>query len=148
MSNTKAIPRIKEQRHVSPGVGGTWSATAILKPANQQAGMPQVRLSRVIAFVESHLAGDLSVSTLAVVAGMSPYYFCRSFKQSTGITPHRYVLSRRMEQAKVLLEKHGSSLLEIAEQVGFSDQSQFTRVFHKIVGLTPTRFRDERRSSV
>lgn len=141
MSNTKAIPRIKERRHVSPGLVGPWGDTPISKPPNEQAGMPQLRLGRVIAFVESHLAGDLSVSALAMVAGMSPYYFCRSFKQSTGITPHRYVLSRRMEQAKVLLEKNGASLLEIAEQMGFADQSQFTRVFHKIVGLTPAQFR-------
>lgn len=104
--------------------------------------MPQVRLSRVIAFVEEHLADDLCVSTLAMVAGMSPFYFCRSFKQSTGTTPHRYVLSRRMEQAKVLIEKNGVSLLEVAQQLGFADQSQFTRVFRKILGLTPSQYRD------
>jgi AraC-like DNA-binding protein len=48
-----------------------------------------------------------------------------------------------MEQAKILLEKNGASLLEIAERVGFNDQSQFTRVFHRIVGSTPAQFRKE-----
>lgn len=72
---------------------------------------------------------------------MSPYYFCRSFKQSTGITPHRYVLQRRMELAKRLLEQSSGYLAEIARQVGFADQSQFTRVFHRIVGMTPSEYR-------
>lgn len=149
MSNTKAIPRIKEpRRHVPPHVFRSWNAAAPLsQPSGEQAGMPQLRLSRVIAFVESHLAGDLCVSRLAMVAGMSPFHFCRSFKQSTGTTPHRYVLSRRMEQAKILIEKNGASLLEVAQQLGFADQSQFTRVFHKIVGLTPSQFRDELKRS-
>jgi AraC family transcriptional regulator len=143
MSNTKAILAIKEQRRVSPDVFRPWStATPVSTARKEQAGMPHLRLSRVIAFVESHLADDLCVSTLAMVAGMSPFYFCRSFKQSTGTTPHRYVLSRRMEQAKVLIEKNGVSLLEIAQQLGFADQSQFTRVFHKILGLTPSQYRD------
>jgi AraC family transcriptional regulator len=149
MSNAKFIPRMKEPgRPVCPDPLGGWrSANPVTAPVSnrekQPAGMPGVRLNRVIAFIESHLASNLCVSTLATVAGMSPYYFCHSFKQSTGTTPHRYVLSRRMEQAKMLLEKNGASLLEIAEQVGFADQSQFTRVFHKIVGLTPSQFRKE-----
>ncbi len=110
-------------------------------PAKVSAGMPLLRLNRVMAFVDANIAVDLCVSTLAAVAGMSPYYFCRSFKQSTGITPHRYVLQRRMEQAKRLLGQKSGHLLEIAHDVGFADQSQFTRVFRKIVGTTPSRYR-------
>jgi len=103
--------------------------------------MPLLRLNRVMAFVDANLALDLCVPTLATVAGMSPYYFSRVFKQSTGITPHRYVLQRRMEQAKRLLEKKRLSVLHVAHQVGFTDHSQFTRVFHKIVGTTPSVYR-------
>lgn len=112
-------------------------------PSKASAGMPSLRLDRVMAFVDANIALDLGVSRLAAVAGMSPYYFCRSFKQSTGITPHRYVLQRRMEQAKRLLEQKPAHLLEIARRTGFSDQSQFTRVFHKIVGMTPSKYRKE-----
>lgn len=145
MSNTKFVPSIKEQRNLGrPDRLGTWRPVpATSSKPKQPSEIPQVRLNRVIEFVESHLASDLCVSTLAAVAGMSSYHFCRSFKQTTGITPHRYVLSRRMEQAKILLEKNGASLLEVAEQVGFNDQSQFTRVFHRMVGLTPAQFRKE-----
>jgi AraC family transcriptional regulator len=145
MSNAKFVSSIKEQRNAGrPDRLGTWRpAPATSSKPKQSSEIPQVRLNRVIEFVESHLASDLCVSALAAVAGMSSYHFCRSFKQTTGITPHRYVLSRRMEQAKILLEKNGASLLEIAEQVGFNDQSQFTRVFHKMVGATPAQFRKE-----
>lgn len=108
---------------------------------NAASRIPHMRLNRVMAFVDANLGLDLCVPTLATVAGMSPYYFCRAFKQSTGITPHRYVLHRRMEQAKRLLEQNQAHLLEIAQAVGFADQSQFTRVFHKMVGITPSHYR-------
>jgi AraC-like DNA-binding protein len=112
-------------------------------PAKVSQGMPSLRLNRVMAFVDANITVDLCVSTLAAVAGMSPYYFCRSFKQSTGITPHRYVLQRRMKQATHLLEQKSAPLWEIARDLGFADQSQFTRVFHKIVGKTPSQYRKE-----
>jgi AraC family transcriptional regulator len=145
MSNAKFIPSLKQPAQGVP-MPLNWQrdhcANPQLSTCHQElANMPQLRLNRVIAYVESHLASDLSLSRLADVAGMSAFYFCRAFKQSTGITPHRYVLTRRMEQAKRLLETNGVSLLEIAEQVGFSDQSQFTRVFHRLVGTTPAQFR-------
>lgn len=128
-----------------------WSATHVMQstptsrpfapPAKISPGMPSLRLNRVLEFVDANIAIDLCVSTLAAVAGMSPFYFCRSFKQSTGITPHRYVLQCRMEQAKRLLQEKNGHLMEVAHEVGFADQSQFTRVFHKIVGITPSQYR-------
>lgn len=99
------------------------------------------RLQRVMAFIDDNITLDLSVSTLAQVAGMSSFYFCRSFKQSTGITPHQYVLARRMELARHLLLREPMRLMQVAQKVGFTDQSQFTRVFRKIVGTTPSQFR-------
>ena len=136
MSNARVTPNLK-----GPGQVLEDERRAILLGEKDPPGMPQVRLNRVIAFVDANVAQDLCVTTLASVAGMSPFYFCRSFKQSTGITPHRYVLNRRMEQARYLLEQKAMPLLEIAHQVGFTDQSQFTRVFHKMVGTTPSQYR-------
>jgi AraC family transcriptional regulator len=99
------------------------------------------RLQRVMTFIDDNITLDLSVSTLAQVAGMSSFYFCRSFKQSTGITPHQFVLARRMELARQLLLQEPMRLMQVARKVGFTDQSQFTRVFRKIVGTTPSQFR-------
>lgn len=155
MSNTKVIPILSIRN--SPTARGPlangempgWNDGATI-PAGRfssgksAAGLPSPRLNRVLVFVEENLAVDLNLFTLAGVAGMSPYYFCRSFKQSTGITPHRYVLQRRMELAKRLLEQRSGYLAEIAQQVGFADQSQFARVFRKIVGMTPSEYRKNR----
>lgn len=149
MSNAKLNPNLKGQE----GARGrdAWASVpgTRLNPERHSSalqvrsapGMPSLRLNRVLEFVDANIAVDLCVSTLAAVAGMSPYYFCRSFKQSTGITPHRYVLQCRMEQAKRLLQEKPDHLMEIAHQVGFADQSQFTRVFHKMVGMTPSQYR-------
>jgi len=126
MSNAKVIPNIKERGN---------------------PGMPLVRLNRVLDFVDANIALDLCVPRLATVACMSPYHFCRSFKQSTGTTPHRYVVHRRIEQAKRLLGDGAGSLLDIAQQIGFTDQSQFTRIFHKMVGITPAEYRKLRTSA-
>jgi len=139
MSNARITPDIKNQMEPLSDHG-----RPVLLGQKVSPGMPTLRLNRVIAFVDANVSQDLCLSTLAAVAGMSPYYFCRSFKQSTGITPHRYVLNRRMEQARQLLEQKSISLLEVAHLVGFTDQSQFTRVFHKMVGTTPSHYRKMR----
>ena len=139
MSNARVTLNLKDLESLSDDV------RAMLLVQKDPRGMPQMRLDRVMAFVDANVAADLCVTTLASVAGMSPYYFCRSFKQSTGITPHRYVLNRRMEQARYLLEQKAMPVLQIAHQVGFTDQSQFTRVFRKMVGITPSQYRKIRK---
>jgi AraC family transcriptional regulator len=95
----------------------------------------------VAAYIEDHLAEQISLTTLAQVVGLSPYYFCRTFKQSFGIPPHRYHNSRRIERAKALLAKPASTVTDIGLSIGFSDTSSFTAVFHKTTGLTPTAYR-------
>jgi AraC family transcriptional regulator len=71
---------------------------------------------------------------------LSPYYFCRAFKQSLGMPPHRYHNSRRIEQAKTLLAKPELSVTNIGLTVGFSETSSFTAAFRKATGQTPTGY--------
>ena len=79
---------------------------------------------------------------LAAVARLSPYHFARQFKAATGLPPHQYVILRRVERAKQLLQTGGGfSLAEVAARAGFSDQSQFTHHFKRLVGVTPGQFR-------
>jgi AraC family transcriptional regulator len=94
----------------------------------------------VISYIEEHLAEQIPLATLARLVRLSPYYFCRAFKQSFGLPPHRYHNTRRIEQAKPLLAKPAPSVTDIALRLGFSDTSSFTTAFRKATGLTPTGY--------
>jgi len=94
----------------------------------------------VTAYIEEHLEEQIPLATLAGLARLSPYYFCRAFKQSLGLPPHRYHTRRRIERAKALLAKQSPSVTEIGLAVGFSETSSFTAAFRKITGVTPTAY--------
>lgn len=106
-----------------------------------RGGMPSARLKRVLDYIEAKLDEDLSLLVLANVVGMNLYYFARLFKQSTGLSPHRYVLERRITRAKQLLHTPEMTVLEAGVRTGFGDQGNFTKVFRRFVGVTPTKFR-------
>jgi AraC family transcriptional regulator len=78
---------------------------------------------------------------MAAVARLSAYHFARQFKATTGLPPHQFVIARRVERARELLQGGTDlSLAEVAADAGFSDQSQFSRHFKRLVGVTPARF--------
>jgi len=106
-----------------------------------RGGMPSARLKRVLDYIGAKLDEDLSLLVLANVVGMNLYYFARLFKQSTGLSPHRYVLERRITRAKQLLHTPEMTVLEAGVRTGFGDQGNFTKVFRRFVGVTPTKFR-------
>ena len=79
---------------------------------------------------------------MAAVAHLSVSHFARQFKRTTGLPPHQYLILRRVERARELVQARTDlSLAEVALSAGFSDQSQFTRHFKRIVGLTPRQYR-------
>jgi AraC family transcriptional regulator len=95
----------------------------------------------VRSYIEEHVTEHIPLATLAQLVRLSPYYFCRAFKQSFGLPPHRYHNDRRIELAKTLLAKPMSSVTDVGLAVGFSETSSFTAAFRKATGLTPTGFR-------
>jgi AraC family transcriptional regulator len=95
----------------------------------------------VAAFIEEHLTEAIPLHALAKLAHLSPYYFCRAFKQSFGIPPHRYHVNRRIERAKALLAERESSVTDVALEVGFSETSSFSAAFRHTTGTTPTEYR-------
>jgi AraC family transcriptional regulator len=113
------------------------------RPARRRDGtLPRAKVRAVVEYVEAHLDAGPTLEQLAAVARLSPYYFARQFKAATGLPPHQYVILRRVERAKQLLQTGGGfSLAEVAARVGFSDQSQFTHHFKRVVGVTPRLFR-------
>jgi AraC family transcriptional regulator len=106
-----------------------------------KGGFPRVRLNRVLDYVEASLATKLRMAEQAGISEMSPYYFGKLFKQSTGLTVHEYVVRRRMQRAIDLLKRERAEISGVGAAVGIPDQSQFTRLFHKYTGITPRRYR-------
>jgi AraC family transcriptional regulator len=106
-----------------------------------RGGLAPWQQKRVSAYIEEHVADDIPLATLAELARLSPYHFCRSFKHSFGMPPHRYHANRRIEQAKRLLVNRELSVTAIALDVGFSETSTFTAAFHRLTGQTPSGYR-------
>jgi AraC family transcriptional regulator len=104
--------------------------------------LPRSRLRTVVEYIEAHLDASLTLERLAAVARLSAFHFARQFKAATGLPPHQYIIVRRVERAKELLHQGGDlSLADVAASAGFSDQSQFTQHFKRLVGVTPRQFR-------
>jgi AraC family transcriptional regulator len=94
----------------------------------------------VTAYIEEHLTEHISLATLARLVCLSPYHFCRAFKQSFGLPPHRYHNQRRIEQAKLLLAKPAPSVTDIGLTLGYSDTSSFSTAFRRATCVTPTAY--------
>jgi AraC family transcriptional regulator len=103
--------------------------------------LPRYKLERATDYIDNHLRDDLTLEQIARTVSMSPYHFAHVFKQTVGLTPHRFVTDRRMAQAKSLLRGTTLPITQIAHQVGYSKQSHFSMVFHRLTGQTPRRYR-------
>ena len=112
-------------------------------PLDYRSGLSQRKLRQIIDYIQAYLAEDISLNDLADVAGMSPFYFSRLFKQSMLLTPHQYVIKQRVELAKQLLTQPVYSIAEIGLLCGFAHQSHFSRHFRRLVGVSPKVFRNQ-----
>ncbi len=88
-----------------------------------------------------HLAGDLSVATLARRSAMSPRHFARTFRAETGVTPAAYVEALRVEAARQLLETTTMGLAEVARTTGFGTLETMHRAIRRTLGVTPGQYR-------
>ena len=104
------------------------------------------RVIEAIRLVESDAARPLELKEMAAVAGMSKYHFLRVFRRLTGVTPHRYLISARLRRAALALASSRRPVIAVALDSGFGDLSTFNKTFRAVFGLTPTQYRDLRRS--
>ncbi|MEM1309280.1 MAG: AraC family transcriptional regulator [Cyanobacteria bacterium P01_H01_bin.153] len=93
----------------------------------------------IIDYLEAHLTADLSLSDLALEAGLSKFHFSRLLKDAIGLTLHKYLLQRRVEKATQFF-KQGEAIAQVAHLFGFTDQSHFTRVVKQVTGMTAKQF--------
>jgi AraC family transcriptional regulator len=108
---------------------------------HRRLGLSARQLSVVTDFIHDNLAQPIRLSELASLADLSPSQFGRAFKISTGTTPHLWLLDARIERAKRLLAHHRHSLVEVALDTGFSEQSHFNRAFRAATGVSPGAWR-------
>jgi AraC family transcriptional regulator len=99
---------------------------------------------RVREYIETHFGTRILISNLSAVAKRSEAHFARAFKQTFGLTPHTYLMRRRVEFASHLMRVSDDSLSDIAGACGFTDQAHFCRLFRKCVGQSPAAWRRER----
>lgn len=118
--------------HVLQTYGGMRSGST-----ERRGGLAPWQERRAKDLLNAHLDGDLSVAFLAQECGLSKGHFARAFRQTTGQSPHQWLMKRRVEMATALLGDGTRSLLDIAHACGFADQSHFTRVYTRFTGTTP-----------
>jgi AraC family transcriptional regulator len=147
------LDRVAAQRAAIDGARSLLAAHLVSKysnigrsPATLRPSLPDQKLKRVIDLIESRFAEGVSLSELAAAACLSQFHFCRLFQSATGLSPHRYLIERRIQDAKTKLAEGRLSLVEIALETGFGSQASFNRTFRKHMGLTPGQFRTVRRS--
>ena len=99
------------------------------------------RIGEIIRLIEARAEEDLPVTTLAALAGMSPFHFLRVFRAVAGLTPHRYILRLRLHRAAVRLRRSQEAISHIAYDVGFNDLSTFNHRFRSVMGMSPRRWR-------
>src|SRR5262245_51803311 len=107
----------------------------------QLGGLAPWQERRAKELLEANIGAGVTLSTLAGTCGLSIRHFTRAFRRSTGMAPHQWLQHRRIQKAKDLLAGSASSLSHIALDCGFADQSQFTRTFSRIAGVTPRMWR-------
>jgi AraC-like DNA-binding protein len=100
-------------------------------------GLAPWQTRKLRTYLHENLSRSVLLKELAKETRLSQSHFCRAFRSTFGFAPHQWVLMARCRQAKVLLLDRSRSLVEIALDVGFSDQSHFTRAFGRLMGVQP-----------
>ena len=111
-----------------------------------RGGLAPRQLRLVLGHMNENLSRPIAMAALSEVAGLSVSHFQRAFKESTGTAPCAYITQLRIERSKAMIRNTTESLAQIALACGLSDQSHFSRLFRKVVGATPTQWRNATRT--
>jgi AraC family transcriptional regulator len=117
------------------------STRTVPRPEAKAGTLTHTQLDRAIDYMEAHLDKPLALLDIAQAAGLSATHFARRFKHSTGSAPHQYLMRCRVERAQRLLAETDNAIAQVAFACGFAHQEHLTRVFRRLSGETPARFR-------
>jgi transcriptional regulator GlxA family with amidase domain len=117
------------------------SAAVAPRTTHLRGGLPPRVVRRIREHIDANIDQRIMVEALARLANLSVCYFVRAFKQSVGVTPHDYLIRRRVERTMELLSRTDMPLSEIALAAGFADQSHCARRFRQHVGMSPRDYR-------
>ncbi len=124
-------------------VPGTTPASP-LPNTRARGGLAPWQIRKLTTYVEANLDRTITTRCLADVARLSPFHFCRAFRDSFGNSPHGYVIRRRLERAQGLMLTTRASLGQIAADCGLADQAHFNKLFRKFAGVSPGAWRRAR----
>src|SRR5580692_5254824 len=108
-----------------------------------RGGLGSARLRRIRELVDAKIEDELNLDEMAQSVGLSTAHFARMFRQSTGETPHQFVLRQRLERAKAMLRVPDARVLDVAVACGFTTQQHFAQVFRDVCGVRPTEYRQD-----
>lgn len=100
------------------------------------------KIRAAINYLDNNFSKDINIKSLSSISGYSYYHFCRLFKRELGLTPHDYLLSKRMNKASFILRQSNLSIKEVSYQCGYSEASYFAKAFRKEFGCSPLEFRN------
>jgi AraC-like DNA-binding protein len=142
---TPPLPRSRVSRswpeaivHSQPRMSLLGSLPMPESPPLSRGGLSPALRQRICEYIDSHLDKKISLLDLSSMAGLSAHHFARAFRQSVGVPPHGYLLQRRLEHVERLLHETQLPLSQIAQAVGFSDQSHLARHFRRLTGMPPS----------
>jgi len=115
-------------------------------PERHRGGLAGWQVRAIEGLVEKRLEGAITLTELAEICGLSVSYFVKAFRTTRGVTPHQWLIARRVDRARDLLRSRSMSLADVAISCGFADQSHFTRMFSKIAGISPGLWRKQMQS--
>jgi AraC family transcriptional regulator len=106
--------------------------------------LPGYKLRQITDWMAEHVAEDFNLDRLAARAGLSKFYFNRLFKSAMGMSPSRYQITLRMDEARRLLRETKKGVVEVALDVGYANPSHFAQLFRREAGLSPSEYRQQR----
>jgi AraC family transcriptional regulator len=114
------------------------------EPRSGSPLLPGYKLRQMTDWMAEHVAEDINLARLAAQAGLSKFHFQRLFKSAVGVSPSRYQINLRMNEARRLLRETKQSVVDVALEVGYTDPSHFAKLFRRETGLSPSDYRRQR----